>query len=215
MRGLAKGAKREKGRFSGGIDLITRGQVIAIVKPNRDLATLTDWDLQEIYWHTRENLNAHKAGIYFADLVHRMVTDHDPHPALFDALCNAFACLSDEENIEETILRFQWALLVETGYQPELLRDAETGLAFDDVIPTLAFDPKAGGVVIDTGEVGRWRVRRETVEVMITVSNRRKLINADSEVIHRANLLLASYLRFLLSKEPTTMRCIFPDLRTS
>ncbi|MCH7602254.1 MAG: recombination protein O N-terminal domain-containing protein, partial [Planctomycetes bacterium] len=30
IRGLAKGAKREKGNFSGGFDLLTLGQVVAI-----------------------------------------------------------------------------------------------------------------------------------------------------------------------------------------
>ena len=32
IRGIAKGAKREKGAFSGGIDLLTRGQVVAMFR---------------------------------------------------------------------------------------------------------------------------------------------------------------------------------------
>ncbi|MCZ6836092.1 MAG: recombination protein O N-terminal domain-containing protein, partial [Planctomycetota bacterium] len=42
IRGLAKGAKREKGAFSGGFDVLTQGHLVAIVKPGRDLATLTE-----------------------------------------------------------------------------------------------------------------------------------------------------------------------------
>src|SRR5690606_40070296 len=49
LRGIAKGAKREKGNFSGGLDILTRGEVVAILKPGRELATLTAWQLQEIY----------------------------------------------------------------------------------------------------------------------------------------------------------------------
>ncbi|MHC4990131.1 MAG: DNA repair protein RecO, partial [Planctomycetota bacterium] len=37
IRGLAKGAKREKGTFSGGIDLLTVGEVVAITKRGREL----------------------------------------------------------------------------------------------------------------------------------------------------------------------------------
>ena len=40
VRGLAKGAKREKGGFSGGLDVLTRGEMIASVKPGRDLAAI-------------------------------------------------------------------------------------------------------------------------------------------------------------------------------
>ena len=86
IRGLAKGAKREKGKFSGGFDLLTLGQVVAIVKPGRDLATLTEWDLQETNRHLRANLKVNKTALYIADLIHHMLTDHDPHQALFDQL---------------------------------------------------------------------------------------------------------------------------------
>ena len=43
IRGLAKGSRRERSSFSGGFDLFTRGEIVAIVKPGRDLATLTEW----------------------------------------------------------------------------------------------------------------------------------------------------------------------------
>ena len=81
IRGLAKGAKREKGKFSGGFDLLTLGQVVAIVKPGRDLATLTEWDLQDTNRHLRANLRVNKTALYIADLIHHMLTDHDPHQA--------------------------------------------------------------------------------------------------------------------------------------
>ena len=49
LRGLAKGARRERGSFSGGFDLFTRGEIVAIVKPGRELATLTEWTLLETF----------------------------------------------------------------------------------------------------------------------------------------------------------------------
>jgi len=48
LRAMAKGAKREKSNFSGGIETLTRGRAVAIVKQTTDLATLTAWDLLEI-----------------------------------------------------------------------------------------------------------------------------------------------------------------------
>ena len=40
LRGLAKGARRERGSFSGGIALLARGEVVAVTKPDRELQTL-------------------------------------------------------------------------------------------------------------------------------------------------------------------------------
>ena len=36
VRGLAKGSRREKSNFSGGIELLTRGQALFILKPAAD-----------------------------------------------------------------------------------------------------------------------------------------------------------------------------------
>lgn len=236
LRGIAKGARRERGRFSGGIDLLARGQVIAIVKPGRDLATLTDWDVTDLYWPLRQDLGCHRVGLYFADLVHHMVTDHDPHEELFDALTEALAALrtlpraaddrsTDMETMrhairhgnETALLRFQWAVLRETGYKPELMVDAATGGALPLDEATLAFSPRAGGVVADTGEPGRWRLRRETVEVLrqLEANETTAPVRGSLDTLHRANRLLASYLREILNREPPTYRWVFPAHRSS
>jgi len=220
IRGLAKGAKREKGRFSGGIDILTRGQAVAIIKPGRDLATITDWDLQEIYWPLRERAAAHRAGVYFADLVHRMVTGHDPHPALFDALRRALEDLGDPALDAWTVLRFQWALLNEAGYRPELDVSARTGKSIDEDAAggAMAFSPEAGGLVDDTGGHsrgrGRWRVRHETVHLLRRLSEGSlERTENDRPAAERANRLLAAYLRHLIGEAPPTMRWMFPDLK--
>ena len=40
-RGLAKGSKREKSNFSGGLEVLTHGEILAIIKPHTELANLT------------------------------------------------------------------------------------------------------------------------------------------------------------------------------
>src|SRR4051812_28677764 len=84
IRGLAKGAKREQGSFSGGMDLLTRGEIVAIIKSGKDLATLTAWHLQDMFRPLRQNLQANRIALYMADLVHHMIIDHDPHPRVYD-----------------------------------------------------------------------------------------------------------------------------------
>lgn len=221
IRGLAKGSKREKGPFSGGLDVLTRGEIVAIVKPGRDLATLTAWHLQETYRAVRTNLAANRAGVYMADLVHHLLVDHDPHPALFDALATALAALGDAERIDRTLLRLQWTALSEAGYQPQIDRDARNGASLPEDSPTFAFSPQAGGLVADFPEaepsaVGgndSWRVRRETVDALRYAARDDGRGNdrggGDRESIRRANRLLAAYARGIIGSEPPAMRWAF------
>ncbi|MCI0675665.1 MAG: DNA repair protein RecO, partial [Phycisphaerales bacterium] len=173
VRGLAKGSRREKGAFSGGIDVLTRGQVVAIIKSGRDLATITAWHLQEMYRSVRQNLAANRAGLYMADLVHHMLIDHDPHPQVFDAFATSLGQLEESSNVDLSLLQFQWTLLTETGYQPRIGGDLKVD-EVSDRRSTVLFSPLAGGVVADDAgssnsaesKIEGWRVRRQTIEVL-------------------------------------------------
>jgi len=212
IRGLAKGAKREKGSFSGGLDVLTRGHVVAIVKPGRELATLTEWHLQETYRVLRQRLDANRAGLYMADLVHHMLTDQDPHPPLFDALVGALGEMTDSSKIETALLMLQWRVLEESGYRPELERDAETGRPLPEEAEALAFSARAGGVVVSPTGSDHWRVRRTTISLLRALSEGRPLEGSDAEVVRRANRLLAVYCRELIGAELPTVRWAFSDL---
>jgi DNA repair protein RecO (recombination protein O) len=90
VRGLAKGSKRTSpgavARFSGGIEMLTQGQIVWISKPSVELATLTEWDLQNPYRHLRQDLTAQRLSLYAADLTGALLAEHDPHPNVFAAL---------------------------------------------------------------------------------------------------------------------------------
>ena len=62
VRGLAKGAKRDKGKFSGGFDVLSRGDIGFILKRESELATLTEWDVRETFPKLRDNLQANRSG---------------------------------------------------------------------------------------------------------------------------------------------------------
>src|SRR5262245_29673755 len=108
IRGLAKGAKREKGPFSGGPDVLTRGEGAPIVKPTKELANITAWHLQDLFPWLRRSLPANRAAMYMADLVHHMLIDHDPHPRVFDGFAEALSAMSEAAAVEPALLRWQW-----------------------------------------------------------------------------------------------------------
>ncbi len=211
LRGIVKGAKRAKGKFAGGIDLLTHGQIVAIVKPSSDLAIITEWTLQEMYRGPRDNLDANRAGLYMADLVHHLLNEHDPHPNLFDTFSQSLSALEDTKSISFTLLGFQWAILCETGFKPELDHDAQTGEVFEGDESTYAFSAAAGGVVADTGTGDRWRVRSETIKLLRLVAAEQSEIDYPPATVDRANRLLAAYIREVIGKEPKTMIWAFPE----
>jgi DNA repair protein RecO len=226
IRGLAKGAKREKSDFSGGLDLLTEGEIVAIVKPGRDLATLTAWHLQATHRVLREHLPANRAAMYMADLVHHMLIDHDPHALVFDALSAALAAIDQQPaDADVALLRLQWAVLVETGYQPGLVAAAARGgSTAPEEETTLLFSARGGGVIAGD-EAGAatiadgpppdargWRVRRETIDLLRDLAAGIDISTQPAERVRRANRLLAAYCREIIGSEPAAMRWAFPDL---
>jgi DNA repair protein RecO (recombination protein O) len=211
LRGLAKGAKRAGGRFSGGIDLLTCGQVVAIVKGGRELATLTDWTLLRAYRSLRHDLEANRSAYYLADLVGRLFAPADPHPRLYDALVTGLEALETPGTAAAVVLRFQWFSLVESGQQPQLEVPAGHGA-------TLSFIPGQARFTSDPpGNLAAWKVRRTTVELLEEVAADpsialiARLSAADPESVRRANRFLAAYLRDSMQAEPFSMRALFAD----
>lgn len=204
IRGLAKGARREKGSFSGGIELLTRGELVCVIKSGGAMSTLTAWDLRETFPRLRRSLGAYYAAVYMADLAGHFLREGDPHPVVYDELVEGLRGLASGGAGDPALLRFQWALLSDCGYEPELARDVRTNQALQEA-PTYAFAPGLGGLVAaQRDDVFTWRVRAETVDLLRDVARRAEL-GAEDAVIARANRLLGAYVREILGKEPPSM----------
>jgi hypothetical protein len=206
IRGLAKGSKREKSPFSGGVELLTRGEVVAIIRSSGAMATVTEWDLLDAYPGVRRSLRAFYVGSYLIDLVHHAVTDADPHPGLFGCLVEVLEILS--ERPEEALLCGQWGVLAETGYAPDLGATPEKSGA-----EGVCFLPREGVFRPADGNGGQhvgWRVRSETVGLLGCLARGERLPSAtDSVTVERAGRLLGSYIRYVLGRELPSALSVF------
>lgn len=215
VRGLAKGSRRNSpssvARFSGGINLLNQGQVIVTTRPATQLAAVTEWDLQADHYHLRRDLAAQWSAMYAAELAGAMLADEDPHPGAFAALAELLQATADRDAVALALLRYQWALLTDVGYQPELERDVATNQALPKA-RAFSFDPVLGGLTTRKGlGDAQWRVRSETVQLLRLVSSASKIQSPDLITIERANRLLCTYARALLDKELPTMRIILQN----
>jgi len=202
IRGLAKGARRERSPYSGGFEPTAMGDVTAIIKDNTDLANITEFALRRMCFAARRSLAAHHAAMYLVDLAHHALSPGDPHPRAFDAL-EAALCSLDEPHA--AIARFAWRLLDESGIAPELLRDAHGGGPLAEEGP-LGFDPELSGLTADPGPAGSrpegpWRVSRATVRAVRAVAAGE---DVSGEPAGRVARLLTAHWNYVLSRHLPT-----------
>jgi len=130
------------------VDLFTRGhgRIAAVAKgakrPRSSLrAVLLQFQPLQVSWTGRRELrtltgaewsggldaprgDALLCAFYLNELLMRLLAREDPHPLLFDAYGEALAQLASGASLDETLRRFEWTLLREIGYAPDLERDA-------------------------------------------------------------------------------------------
>lgn len=146
---IAKGAHRKTkvgaSRFGGGIDLLDIGDAVFTHDPGRELATLTEWHLREGSTFLRNHLRGIYLGLYAAELVGRLIEEHDPHPSLFDFLAATLPELATPR-AEQAFLGFELELLRQSGYLAELFACVGCQRALADQGP-VGFSTSRGGVL--------------------------------------------------------------------
>ncbi len=222
VRVLAKGSKRDRSLFSGGLELCTHGQFSAIIRPNSELALLTNWDLLEPMRGIRQSLAAYNASMLGIDLIPRLIQDHDPHPTVHDSLLELLrfcdqplvsqrsASGDHEAGILSMLAWYQWIVLVAIGAMPIVDHDACTGAALTPS-EVFGFSAQFGGVTQDPITVGPemahfdsaawedvWRVRARTVEIMASLGENPSstlLLSCSNDEICRLVRLLGAFIR--------------------
>lgn len=69
------------------------------------------------------------SGLYLNELLVRLLHPHDPHPQIFAAYGSTLGALASGEEIDDSLRRFEFALLGELGYGFELDIDGSSGEA--------------------------------------------------------------------------------------
>ncbi len=173
VRAIAKGIKRgTKTRFVTGTDLLDIGEMVVSIREERapGLAILTEWKQTRSLIGLREKLPRIYAGQYAADLTARLTEDWDPHADLFDALNAALNALADADDVLETVVRYQTALLQEIGSMPRFDACVDCGRTEDATY----FSAQEGGLMCRHCEPGHVEKRAlsdsalRTLRILIT-----------------------------------------------
>ncbi|MCA9250243.1 MAG: DNA repair protein RecO [Phycisphaerales bacterium] len=123
VRLIAKGIKRStKDKFAAGLDLLDIGHLTFSARNVRQeaLATLTEWVQSQAGAALRDALDRLLAAQYAAFVAAELTEDWDPHPELYDGICNAIRALAEGARPVRTLVAFQRCLLQEIGSFPIL-----------------------------------------------------------------------------------------------
>ncbi|HMU90717.1 MAG: DNA repair protein RecO [Pseudomonadales bacterium] len=83
------------------------------------------------------------SGCYLNELLLRLLSPFDPHPALFQAYGRTVTALAGDEAVAPLLRRFEWRLLTELGYAISFDHTLDGALQID-VASSYRFDPAVG-----------------------------------------------------------------------
>ncbi len=166
---LAKGARRLKSPFEGGLDLLSVSDIVLLPRASEALDLLTESAPVERFDTLRRDLAALYAGFHIAQLLSDLTDVHDPHPRLFDAARVTLRRLGEGDLRIRRVARFELFCLRELGLMPSLDTCSHCGRAVVNEGDRVGFAVALGGIVCHECRPGLAQVSllpRESVAAM-------------------------------------------------
>jgi DNA repair protein RecO (recombination protein O) len=166
---IAKGVRRTRSRFGGRLEPFFWLNLV-LHEGRSDLLTVTSAETVAAHPRLREDARALDSAARACDAVARLFETADPHPEVFNLLCNELALLeADRGNATRANqLAFRLKLLLAAGLAPALGSCASCGEA-DHLT---GFSGAAGGVVCSACEAGSFALDEEAHEFLVQALGR-------------------------------------------
>jgi len=148
IRGVARGARRQKSRFGAALEPFSLCRLNLFEKNGDSLFRISHVDLVRPSQVLREDLHLMDSAARMVNVVAAITPDGDPDPSLFDTLEYGLASLQESEDPPFTALLFQIRLLGLTGFRPQTDHCASCGKTY--FVGEPQFSPLAGGLVCVT-----------------------------------------------------------------
>jgi DNA repair protein RecO (recombination protein O) len=145
IRGVARGARRQKSRFGAAIEPFSVCRLNLFEKTGDSLFRISHIDLVRSSQVLREDLHLMTSAARMVNVVAAITPDGDPDPLLFATLEQGLESLHESEDPTFTALLFQIRLLGLTGFRPQTDHCAACGKTHFAGEPQ--FSPTAGGLV--------------------------------------------------------------------
>src|SRR3954469_24151082 len=166
---IAKGVRRTRSRFGGRLEPFFRLRLI-LHEGRSELLTVTSAETVDGFGRLRTDAGALDAAARACDAVGRLFETDDPHPEVFNLLCNELALLDADVTraTHANQLAFRLKLLLAAGFAPQLSACASCGARED----LSGFSPSAGGVVCTACEASSFALDEDAHAFMTAALGR-------------------------------------------
>jgi DNA repair protein RecO (recombination protein O) len=207
LRGIAKGARRSRKRFSNTLEPFCCSRILFSRRGREGLALIEDSSVSCHFPAIRENLDKTLVASYLLDLTDQFTLEYKKNEALF-RLLERFLHQIDGEAISEALIRFfEVRLLRVIGYEPVLDQcvACKTPVRNGDVY---RFHPRAGGVKCEScGQNGDMALPLSpgTIRTLLMGRDigmdRIGRLGMDPQSLEESRRLMHHFIRHLLGKE--------------
>jgi len=213
IRAIAKGARKAKSKFDGGLDLLTAGNVVYYPSRSGDaLATLGEFEITESFSDLRTNLLALYCSQFAAEILTEFTEDFDPHPNLYDVFRQTLHNLTHADRPDVALLSFQLTLLQEIGLSP-VWTNCTLCRQTVPADQTAQFSSNAGGVVCKNCQSKTPKKQSVKPQVLNLLQNPQNAAATPPHTIVDAHVLLCYHQCELIGRPLKTMSLAHTMLR--
>ena len=182
---IAKGVRRARSRFGGRMEPFFRLNLV-LHEGRSELLTVTAAETVAGYPRLREDAGALDTAARACDAVSRLFDTSEPHPGVYNLLCNELALLDSQSARagHANQLAFRLKLLLAAGLAPQLAACASCG----EREHLSGFSGAAGGVVCPACEAGSFPLAEEAHAFLVDAIGRPLALtpSADARALRQA-----------------------------
>jgi DNA repair protein RecO (recombination protein O) len=214
LKGIAKGARRSKKRFSNSIELFSQSKIIFSRNNKEGLALIENCDVINHYPAIRENLESTMAASYLTDLTNRFTVEEKRNKELFGLIGNFLELIENGNDLEKIMRFFEIRLLELSGYDPVLEKCVGCGTPLDR-INTPFFNSRNGGIECPQchrNGPNAFPVSVGTVKTLMLGKSMEidkiHRLEPSEKILAESGRILGDFIQYILGKELKSLRIL-------
>jgi DNA repair protein RecO (recombination protein O) len=207
VKGIAKGAKRSRRRFSNALEPFTLSRLIFFDKKEAGLVRIEGCDIVNTFPAIREDIRKIAFGCYLVELVDEMTAEREANPDLFNMLKAFLSLLSDDEAKAQILRIFEIRSLSLLGYRPGLDRCLRCNETLEHGEP-IHFSTQQGGLLcqrcsrgyydLPTISPGTAKILQAAMEMDLSKIHRLKF---SKQALSESDTILSKFIHYHVNKE--------------
>ena len=206
VRAVAKGVRRIKSRLAGHLELLGHTSVSLTI--DRNLDTVNEAQGLNSFRAVRDDLQRVSKGLYVAELTDAFSTEGAANFPLFKKVISTLSWLERAQNPDLLLRHFETHLLVDSGYEPEIISCVECRETLEPADHLLA--PISGGVLCPgcrkLSNEGLIPLSMNAMKMLRFLRRESRYDKIDvlevaPSLVSETERLLRNYIRFILEKD--------------